>query len=78
MKTPPRLPDIRSICVISAFKYPYISLQYPFEKFSDLRKLSIFNAFSKYAVVLSSFEIQAFPICQIEWFNISILNLDED
>ena len=57
---------------INFFKGP------PFENFSELQKMAIFNAFSKYAVVLSSFEIQTFPICQIEWFNISILNLDED
>ena len=50
----------------------------PFEKFSELQKLSIVNAFSKYAVVLSSFEIQTSPVCQIKWFYIPILKLDED
>ena len=40
----------------------------PFEFFSKLQKMSIFNAFLKYAVVSSSFEIQTSPICQIEWF----------
>ena len=50
----------------------------PFEIFSELQKLYIFNAFSKYAVVLSSFEIQTSPICQIKWFYIPILKMDEE
>ena len=38
--------------------------------------MPIFNAFTKFAVVLSFFEIQTSPICQIKWFYRPVWDLD--
>ena len=48
----------------------------PFENCLEFWKLPIFNAFTKYAVVSSFFEIHTSSICQIKWFYKPIWDLD--
>ena len=48
----------------------------PFENCLEFWKLPIFNAFTKYAVVSTFFEIQTSPICQIKWFYKLMWDLD--
>ena len=58
------------------FKKKLFSKGPPFENSLELLKMPIFNAFTKFAVVLSFFEIQTSPICQIKWFYRPVWDLD--